>query len=251
MTLEKNTENIIMACLLTGIHDVNRNTVLQNDDYSLVKNWADSIIALNLHGIIFHNHFSAETCKRYENENIQFVKVNPDPSFNPNVYRYFIYNKFLATQKGRIKNIFCTDISDVIVLKNPFIQPFFINNGTSLFCGDEPKELNNEWMLEHATHLRSNIKNYVLYEEKYKNEQLLNCGIIGGDIYTMQPFLKQLAGIHKKYNQHNTTAYTGDMGAFNYLVRTKYNDCLQHGSPINTVFKTFENSNTVCWFKHK
>ena len=245
------SENIIIACLLTGMHDVNRNTVLQNDDYSLVKKWADSIIEQNLHGIIFHNNFSKETCKKQANQNIQFVRVNPNPAYNPNVNRYFIYNDFLAQQIGKIKNVFCTDISDVVLLKNPFIQPLFIQNPSSIFCGDEPKLLNNEWMLEHAAHLRKNINDYEAYEENFKNEQLLNCGIIGGGINTIQPFIAQLASLHQQYNQLNDTAFTGDMGAFNYLTRTKYNDRLKHGTPVNTVFKTYENSNKDCWFKHK
>ena len=62
MPAKKDYEQLIMGCLFTGIHDVNRNTVLQNDDYSLVKEWAESIVALSLKGIIFHNNFSAETC---------------------------------------------------------------------------------------------------------------------------------------------------------------------------------------------
>ena len=48
--------NVVMACLITGVHDVNRNTTLTNDTFQLVKDWADSITAANLKGIIFHNN---------------------------------------------------------------------------------------------------------------------------------------------------------------------------------------------------
>jgi len=41
------------------------------------------------------------------------------------------------------------------------------------------------------------------------------------------------------------------MGAFNYLMRTKYNNEVKHGEPINTVFKMYESERTDCWFKHK
>ena len=250
MPTKKIKPEIIMGCLLTGIHDVNRNTVLENDDYSLVKEWADSIIVLNLQGVIFHNNFSAETCLKYENENIHFIKVKHNTAFNPNIYRYFIYKYFLETHKN-IKKVFCTDISDVVVLKNPFAEPLFLNNSDKLFCGDEPKNLNNEWMLEHSTHLRNNIADYAAYEEIYKEAQLLNCGIIGGDIKKMKKFIEELTTIHDKYNQQNETAFTGDMGAFNYLARTKYNNLICHGEPVNTVFKAFEQHNSNCWFKHK
>lgn len=251
MPTKKNHEQIIMGCLLTGIHDVNRNTVLQNDDYSLVKEWSESIVALSLKGIIFHNNFSAETCLKYENENIHFVKVKHDPSFNPNVYRYFIYKDFLEKNKDNIKAVFCTDISDVVVLKNPFVQPLFLSNPDKMFCGDEPKKLNDEWMQEHATHLRNLIPDYVEYEETFKEEQLLNCGVIGGNIKIMEEFIAALTKIHEQYNHDNQTAFTGDMGAFNYLARTKYNNSIYHGNPVNTVFKAFEENNSNCWFKHK
>ena len=251
MPTNKIKPEIIMGCLLTGIHDVNRNAVLEIDDYSLVKEWADSIIALNLQGIIFHNNFTEETCLKYENENIHFIKVKHNPSFNPNVYRYFIYKDFLERNERNIKKVFCTDISDVTVQKNPFEQPLFIDNPDKLFCGDEPKKLNDEWMLEHSTHLRNNIADYAAYEEIFKEAQLLNCGIIGGNIKTMKKFVEELTNIHDKYNQNNYTSFTGDMGAFNYLVRTKFNNLIYHGEPVNTVFKAFEQNNSNCWFKHK
>ena len=251
MPTKKNKAEVIMGCLLTGIHDVNRNAVLENDDYSLVKDWADSIMVLNLQGIIFHNNFSAETCSQYENENIHFIEVIHNPGFNPNVYRYFIYKKFLERNKPNIKKIFCTDISDVVLLKNPFEQLLFIDNPNKIFCGDEPKKLNDEWMHDHSAHVRNNIADYAAYEENYKEEQLLNCGIIGGDIKIMQEFIEQLTTLHEKYNQHNQTAFTGDMGVFNYLARTKYNNRLCYGEPVNTTFKQYETDNKNCWFKHK
>ncbi len=251
MHSKKNKGQVIMGCLLTGVHDVNRNTVLQNDDYSLIKDWANSIIALNLEGIIFHNNFSEQTCAEYENKNIRFIQVKHDASFNANVYRYFIYNAFLKKQAGRIKQVFCTDVSDVIILKNPFEQSLFLNNPDKLFCGDEPKKLDNDWMKEHASHLRNNISDYAAYEETFKDEPLLNCGIFGGDVSLMKKFIEELANIHERYNHNNQTAFTGDMGAFNYLARTKYHKNLLHGAPVNTVFKAYENGNSECWFKHK
>ena len=251
MPTNKKYDQIIMGCLFTGIHDVNRNTILKKDDYSLVKEWADSIVSLNLRGVIFHNNFSEKTCLKFENENIHFIHVKHNAAFNPNINRYFIYKDFLEKNKENIKDIFCTDISDVVLLKDPFKQPLFLSNPNKVFCGDEPKKLNDEWMLQHATHLRNRVPNYVEYEEAFKNKQLLNCGIIGGNIKIMQEFILTLTEIHEKYNHDNHTAFTGDMGAFNYLARTKYNNELFHGEPVNTVFKAFDKNNSNCWFKHK
>jgi hypothetical protein len=244
-------QGLVMSCHITGVYDVNRNNTLQADDYALVKDWAESVAALGLKGIIFHNNFSNETCEKYANERISFIKINHNPQFNPNIYRYFIYRDFLQIYAPQIESLLVTDVSDVVVVKNPFIETFFIDNPHALFCGDEPQKLDNDWMKDHATHLRSKIADYADYETAFQEETLLNCGIIGGKTPVMQDFIEKLCTIHKQYNHDNTTAYTGDMGAFNYLVRTQFNAILRHGTPINTVFKMYEKERTDCWFRHK
>jgi hypothetical protein len=246
----KNT-HLVMACHITGIHDVNRNMTLPDDNYELVKDWAESIARANLKGVIFHNNFSDETCKMFQNEAISFVKVDYDPQFNPNVFRYFVYRDFLQQQLAQIEGVFITDVTDVVLVKNPFTDPLFMENPTTLFCGDEPKTLHNDWMLAHSEHLRNNIPDFASYESAFANQTLLNCGIIGGTSALFLDFLKQLCIIHQEANRNNKTAFTGDMGAFNYLARTQFNEQIIHGTPVNTVFKGYENERTDCWFRHK
>jgi len=243
--------NIIMACHITGVFDVNRNMTLECDNYDLVKNWAESVADSKICGIIFHNNFKKETCEKFQNDYVSFVKIEYNTQFNPNVYRYFVYKNFIQQHLKLLENIFVTDISDVVVLKNPFEEKFFKENSKSIFCGDEPKKLENEWMQAHAANLRVQITDYAAYEQKFANETLLNCGIIGGEVSLMYDFIKELCSIHQHFNFDNKTEYTGDMGAFNYLMRTKYNNELKHGAPINTVFKMYESERTDCWFKHK
>lgn len=243
--------NIIMACHITGVFDVNRNITLDDDNFELVREWAESIAALNLQGIIFHNKFSAKTCIRHKNRNIKFIRINYNPQFNPNVYRYFVYNNFLHRYINYIKGVFVTDISDVTLVRDPFSDPYFIENPLSIFCGDEPKTLNNEWMLAHSAHLRKQISGFIEYEDKFGQQPLLNCGIIGGTAHLLLNFINKLSVIHQQNNCDNPTAFTGDMGAFNYLVRTQFNDHLKHGAPVNTIFKMYEDERLDCWFKHK
>jgi hypothetical protein len=246
----KITNNLILASHITGIFDVNRNTVLANDDFSIVSAWADSITALNLQGIIFHNNLSEATCQAHQSDNLRFVKVAYNPIYNPNVYRYFLYNEFLNSYSQQIDSVFFTDVSDVVVLKNPFVEKLFTDNPSTLFCGDEPEILGNEWMLNHGEHLRNKIVDYASFENKFKNDVLLNCGIFGGTISIVKTFIEDLWSIHESYNSDNVSAFTGDMGAFNYLVRTKYNANLIHGNPVNTEFKKYL-SDSSCWFQHK
>jgi len=73
--LFKPNTNLVMACHITGVYDVNRNTTLAEDSYELVKDWAESITAANLQGIIFHNNFSETTSKIFESENISLKSL--------------------------------------------------------------------------------------------------------------------------------------------------------------------------------
>jgi hypothetical protein len=144
-----------------------------------------------------------------------------------------------------------TDVSDVTLAQNPFTDSFFTDNPKALFCGDEPKTLHNDWMLAHAEHLRGQIQDYQAYEERFAKETLLNCGVIGGAFPIFFDFLRQLCDLHETYNRENKSEYTGDMGAFNYLARTRFHENLRHGFPVNTVFKGYENERMDCWFRHK
>jgi hypothetical protein len=240
-----------MACHFTGMYDNNRNTTLPGDDFSLVQAWAASMAAWGVNALIFHNNFSRETVYRHQHAGLQFVQVGHNDNFSPNVYRYCIYQQFLQLHLTKIASLFVTDVTDVVLVSNPFVHTLFLNNPAAIFCGDEPAILDNVWMKDHAEHLRKGITGYAAYEESYKAAPLLNCGIIGGTAVLMKNFIDELSSIHRQYNYNNPTAYTGDMGAFNYLIRTRYNDRVLHGEPVNTIFKGYENERADCWFRHK
>ena len=244
-------EPLVMTSHISGVYDVNRNTTLPGDDFSLLSDWATSLKSHHVNGIIFHNNFSEATCLKYQHPQLHFIKITHNVAFSPNVYRYIIYREFLRQYSPKISHLFVTDATDVVMLKNPFVDAFFTLNANKLFCGDELEILDNEWMYNHSQTLRDKIDDYADYEVQFKNETLLNCGVIGGNILVMNMFIKKLASIHEQFNQKNTSQFTGDMGAFNYLVRTEFNNYLLHGTPVNTVFKQYEKDRKDCWFRHK
>lgn len=245
------TDLLIMACHITGVYDVNRNMTLEPDDYSLIQSWVESVTSAKLKGIIFHNNLSKETCETYANEFISFIEIEYKAEFNPNVFRYFVYRDYLKKHATQIRAVFVTDVSDVVLLNNPFKDSMFINQTDTIFCGDEDKALDNEWMHDHSAHLREQISDYADYENRFGQETLLNCGIIGGNMPIFFSFLEKLCNIHARYNLLNKTAFTGDMGAFNYLARTQFTDQIVSGAPINTVFKLYQTDRSDCWFRHK
>ncbi len=246
----KLSNQLILGCHITGVFDVNRSQMLQDDDFSIIENWVNSISKLTLQAIIFHNNFSESTVLKHQSKNLLFIKITHDERFNPNVFRYFVYNQFLNQYWNKIDSLFVTDVSDVLVLKNPFIQPLFIEKNDFIFCGDEPTNWNNKWMQLHGYHLRSRITDYLEIESEYKSHQLLNCGIIGGNISIIKPLIESIWHLHNTYNFDNTSSYTGDMGAFNYIIRKNYTQKLFHGSPVNSEFKAYFDNGTN-WFQHK
>ncbi len=250
MVLEPSS-NLICATILTGVYDVNRNEQVADDAFDRIKDWYDSIVRLRLKGIVFHNTFSPKTVETYQNEQVTFVSVPFDKSLNPNAFRYLVYQDFIAQHSDRITNLFVTDISDVVVLQNPFVQPLFLSRPEALFCGDELEVLDNEWMRNHSTHLRNSIPDFAEYERQHRQQTLLNCGIIGGSVLVMKTLMDHLAHIHRSYTVHNPTPYTLDMGAFNFVARTAFAGRLLHGAPINTRFKGYESEREDCWFRHK
>lgn len=60
-------------------------------------------------------------------------------------------------------------------------------------------------MIDHSAHFRQKIADYSNYENKFANETLLNCGIIGGSIYMVKDFIQNLCAIHKQSNMDNRT----------------------------------------------
>lgn len=244
------SNKLVLGCHISGVFDVNRSQMLSDDDFSIIEQWANSISKSNLQAIIFHNNFSEETILKHQSNHLIFVKIVHDVRFNPNVFRYSIYSQFLKKYSDKIESLFVTDVSDVLVLKNPFIQPLFRNNPDFVFCGDEQTIWDNEWMYQHGTHLRSQISDYYEIESEYKSQTLLNCGIIGGTIQMIKPLIESIWQHHEFYNFNNTSSFTGDMGVFNYVLRKKHTNHIMHGFPINTIFKAYIDDG-VSWFQHK
>lgn len=242
---------VVLASLLTGHYDVNRSTTLPSGDFSLVQDWADSLRAVGLQGILFHNGFSPAQVAQHTSAHLVFVRVQADPAYNPNVSRYFFYRDFLQQQGEHLLDVAATDVSDVEVLRHPFDDGQFHAHPAAIFCGDEPKTLDDPWMHAHAAHFRRQIRGFAAYERAFAQSPLLNCGVILGKAAPMLTLFQQLCDFHHTYNRHNPSAYTGDMGAFNYLLRTRWAGQVIHGPPVNTVFKAYETERKDVWFRHK
>lgn len=241
----------LFASLFTGVFDVNRNEILRDNDFQIIQKWYNSVVHLELNAIVFHNTFSQEVVERFSNEMVRFIYVPLEKDFNPNIFRYIAYSNFLSSTRLEISHLFLTDITDVEVVRNPFQSELFLSNKEHLFCGDEPKTFDNEWMKAHCAHLREQLSEFALFENEHEKSPLLNCGIFGGRLAEIQKLLQAISELHQRVSVTNTTPFTLDMGVFNYLARTMFREKIIHGEPVNTVFKGYEEDRLDCWFRHK
>ena len=212
-----------------------------DEDYSKLFPLINSVIKKGIKIIVFHNCFQDVP----NIENCSWVKVTPNMSFTPNVYRYFVYLDFLKQNQSTVSSVFMVDSTDVGMLKNPFNK---IKNNI-LYVGDErSKKVGLSWMEKNqGRHLT--IPDYKHIIDNNKDRILINCGIIGGEMSIILKFLEQLTFYHLTYSKDLKTS--SDMAIFNYTIWKHFSKIVNHGSHVNTRFKKYETNNNISWWKHK
>jgi len=223
----------IIACYLTGF-DPQRDITSEADKEDYIRVWYDSI-SFGYSPVIIHNSLSDSFISKFPKA--EFVKV-PDPHCQLYDYRWLTPFDYVRNNKCDV--VFITDISDVVMVSEPVIKP------NTLYCGDEEKDMTC-WMVVDVCEPIRNLSGYMDMLAD-KERQMLNCGVVGGDYYTMLSLLTVLS------HYINTTIDRPvnkcvDMPIFNYVVWKFFPECV-HGVPVNSVFKKEEIRDDV-WFKHK
>lgn len=231
----------IITTYFTSEKDPQRPHIWNNDDFSIIKNFYNSVVKHGLNCIILIDNSSEEFIDKYQTDKIKFIRCN-SIGLNMVDIRWVLYHELLINQP-QIYRAFFLDVSDVIILKNPFefIEPKFV------YCGDEECiNINNNWMMKHyklINHPEINELNH-----KYLNKKLLNAGILGG---SRDYLLDITSKISKILNESKITTHTVDMCVFNHVLYLNYNNKLKHGEPVNTKFRMNDINNKNAWFKHK
>lgn len=231
--------NYIVSTYLTSAIDAQRGVAKEANDTEYIKNWVDSIVRLGLKPVVLHDGLSARFRAKFPD--VYFRKVGKVPScIQLYDYRWVLYLEFMMNEP--CDNVFFTDISDVVVKRDPFYE---MEEGF-LYCGDEPTTIRGcEW-------IQKSEKCPVLskldgFEDLLRSdEQLLNAGILGGSHRIVFSFLLDMVLAIEKL-RHRPIDGTVDMPIFNYVIH-RFNPV--HGYPVNSVFKKYEDRNDV-WFIHK
>jgi hypothetical protein len=221
--------NIVIAAYFNSQPDPQRRRKWL-PDYGQITALAASVRKHHEQLVLLHDCFDVKDSK-----NITHVKVQT--TFNPYFQRWLEYYRYLRDHP-EIENVFIVDATDVIMVNNPFKQ---MQPG-KLYVGDEPQRLYSPWI--YNNHKQRDI---ALFIRRNRNLDLLNCGVVGG---SRQDIMQLCHDIFGMYFDKGEIVGPFEMGAFNYICRTKYNDKLVYGRQVTSIFKSYK-PNGRWWFAHK
>lgn len=225
---------VLLAAYFNSVNDPQRNEKWKPDISQLDK----LVQSCERNGVdyrIFHD------CLETDNPN--FIKVEPQMDYAPNVYRYFVFKEWL--EKNEASNVFLVDSTDVEVLRNPFMSI----NPDKLYAGDEyAMRVDNQWMRNNQEPYLKSLTDYRRTISAHARHTLLNCGITGGSYKIVMAYLKHRTELHSKHTKG--VLKSTDMAIFNYIVAKFFKGRITSGLKINTKFKRFE-YNKLSLFRHK
>lgn len=236
--------NIVLTSYFTGVFDPQRGAKWAPHD------WFEEIEPL-LRSVVGYEDDRKKPCSGHfvmlhdfiDKDDASLTRV--ETSINPYFQRWISYRQWLIQNRANIGKVFCVDATDVVMLNNPFphLQPGV------LYTGCEPGGLDNVWLNHHHKHPL--LQNFFKANRKL---QLLNAGILGGDIDTVIRFCGLMISHYGQMEadaKFKGTANAGltDMGLFNYVARTFFKP--NFGPHVNTEFKKYDYDNKQPWWRHK
>lgn len=231
--------NCIISTYLTTAFDLQRGVRKKNNDEEYIQKWYESVVNLGLNGVILHDSLHPYFIEKFPG--VRFVQVPFVGDYQLYDYRWVLYRNYLRTHP-LIENVFFTDVSDVQVVLNPFVQKLY--DSDYLYCGDEPGTIGENGWIKHSLDKLISLPGY--WELIHSNRPMLNCGIFGGGRDIVMQFLSKLILLIEQMKYRKIDA-TVDMPLYNYVAQ---DFDIIHGHPVNSLFKGYENRND-CWFIHK
>jgi hypothetical protein len=250
---DKKLEQAIISCYFINKVDPQWGIKRSMPDFNYIKPWYESVIKQKLNGIIIHDGIAKEFIEQYQNPYISFREFTPG-DYSIFEERWFAYYLFLSGTK--IKKVFFTDISDVIVTEDPYKT---FNDSFVLYVGrDHANKVGvSQWVL-------SELNNYIK-DANYKVpgsfyfQQVYNIGVTGGSRQLMMFFISRMIDLILL----TTTSYHKDITLANLVIhkyffpkiiirpfepamtRIENDDFISHnhlmsGFPLNSVFGKFE-----------
>lgn len=227
--------NVILTSYFTTKPDPQRGTQWNPNDFKLISGWIDTLNALGLRGIIFHDEPIGDChglieCRQYTLRSYLW-SVNDE--------RFLCWLEYLENHP-EIDNVFFTDLFDVTFNRDPFD---LITNDYDLYVGcgaGFPKKIGaNKWLCN---------KMLSAYGQVYHAEQCtVNAGVIGGTRENIMALAAYMVDEFRRLNSPDNI----NMAVFNRAVYDLFGSArVLIGPPVTSLFKKYEQSGDFA-IRHK
>ncbi len=228
--------DVVITTLLTSQPDPQRAVAMKPDE-AVLSAWASSIRGAV--PIVLADQLSAAPAGA-SLVNVPAVQMSPYFARWVHIYQYL-------RAHPEYRFVWCTDGTDVEMLREPWAE---MVPGT-IYVGSEHKTYADSWMK--ANH---HGRAYGEFIDQYRDEPLLNAGLLGGSRDDVMEFTHRIIRLHYRiesqrfWKMETASATEVDMGAFGMTAKS-FGDRIVTGPKIHTIFKSDGIGKEFAWWKHK
>lgn len=243
--------DVIFTSYFTTEVDPQRRVYKRPNRYSYISQWFDSLMALHLRAVIFHDGLDQGFMDRLSHiyHNVSFHRVTSLYGRSTNDARFYAYHNYLKRHPD-IRRVLMTDISDVVFQRNPFDLMNLL--GDLLYIGTDidifPDMLSMPWL---SSRLARCFGNYSVLEGDLHDMMRLaivyNAGVLGGSRHIAMALLTRITWAL----DHTPPDINCNMPAVNYVVHKYFNNITYTGHPLTSRFLRFQCKPRAVYIVHK
>ncbi|MEM8960186.1 MAG: hypothetical protein AAGD38_01795 [Acidobacteriota bacterium] len=234
--------------------------VVPPDSIDYITMWFDSMRAVGLGGVVFHDGLSDTFVATHQTETIRFVYRDPAHfRYSLNDHRFVLYRDYLV-EHPEIERVFMTDGNDVAVKRNPFADLVeglvYVGSQPGRMHPPEPESDSHESMS--YSYLREQIATMGPgYDDLFERLEtawrcasypVFNAGIVGGHRRTIIDLLNAMIDALETIDKPTEDL---NMGILNYVIYRDYRERFVTNQPVHSVFGQYQNHRDDVWFVHK
>lgn len=234
--------------------DPQRATVYDRDDIGHVELWKDSIERLNMNGVVLHDDVYTPQFVSEQHSPVQFKYMNvrwqglyTDPklqNLTTSDWRFIAMHDYLTEHKDELGYVLLTDGHDVAFRTDPFKYMRAVDDalGHGYVFGQE------EWRPRIAMSDDTDVTAMTRMVTEWKKcfgtkipthyvaGRMPNCGILGGNVSVVLPFLDRMRHWYSKVPRKQRFKMC-DMMVYMRTVMHDYQDRFVSGYPFHAKFK--------------
>jgi len=260
---EKEQKELIVTCYFVNKKDPQYGNILTRPNIDYIKPWYNSMIKLNLSGIILHDGIDEDFIKLYETEKIKF-RYFQYGNYSIFEERWFAYYFLLSNLN--LKKVFFTDVNDVFITKDPFKTH---SNNELLYVGRDQvnKTRHSNWLEIELNNFKIDANFKVPFYYKYQS--VYNAGVVGGNVDVIKALAAEMINLtlNTQTDSHKDMSLLNLAICLRFPIKLSYsasekstitngnkesviNGYVYSGYPLNSLFKSFD-FNSDATFIHK